>query len=122
MMSFPNDIEHRLWTLTNAVCDKTISEQEFHELELLLQSDPAAREFFVDLFKVNSELSWLISAKQYDSREPGTQTSPALPSQSPALGLFGNSTNFFNQYSPTIFYIAFRNLWSNVYRDGIFYE
>ena len=28
MMSFPENIDPRIWTLTNAVCEGTISEQE----------------------------------------------------------------------------------------------
>ena len=32
------------------------SEQELHELELLLEADPSAKEFYVDFLNINAEI------------------------------------------------------------------
>ena len=87
-MTFPENIDPRIWTLTNADCDGTISEQEMQELELLLDADPSAREFYVDFLKFNAEILWLMSAKQHGTRISGSvSAAPAtnIPYRSPFL-------------------------------------
>jgi hypothetical protein len=111
MSPFPQNIDPRIWTLANAVCEGTISEQEVHELELLLDADPNAREFYIDFLKINAEISWLISSKQHSTMDLGPRISLdsllGPPNPSPNLGFLGNVADFFNHHSPLLFVMLF---------------
>jgi hypothetical protein len=102
-MSFPQNIEPRIWTLANAVCEGTISEQELRELESLLETDASARDFYIDFLKINAELSWLVSAKQHSTMDLGPRVSVdtlvGQPNQSPGLGFLGGFADFFDHHS-----------------------
>jgi hypothetical protein len=102
-MTFPQNIDPRIWTLADAVCEGTISEQELHELELLLEADSSAREFYIDFLKINAELSWLVSAKQHSTMDLGPRVSAdtlmTQPNSSPALGFLGGFADFLNHHS-----------------------
>jgi len=111
MISFPADVSPRLWTLANRMCEGTIDEHETQELGSLLEADANGRDFYVDFLKVNSELSWLISAKQHSTMDLGPRLSvDALtppPSHSPFLDFLGDWTSFFNQHLPLTFTVLF---------------
>jgi hypothetical protein len=102
-MSLPQNIDPRIWTLANAVCEGTITEQELRELELLLETDDSARDFYIDFLKINAELSWLVSAKQHSTMDLGPRVSADIlmgqPNQSPSLGLLGGFADYFNHNS-----------------------
>jgi hypothetical protein len=110
MMPYPQNNIPRIWTLTNVVCEGTISEQELRELELLLEADPDAKEFYVDFLNINAEISWLVSAKQHSTMDLGPRSPvDALiqPERPPILGFLGDWANFFNQHSPLSFILLF---------------
>jgi hypothetical protein len=104
MMFVPKNIDPQVWMLTNAICNGTISKEEMRELELLLDADSSAQDFFVDFLNVNAELSWLISANQHSTMDLGPRPSADAfgtpPVRSPILGFLGNFTDFFNHHSP----------------------
>jgi hypothetical protein len=97
------NIDSRLWWLCNAAYDGTISEEEMRELELLLDADPKAREFYLDFFTINADILWLVSAKQRGMKILNSEISPSplvdVPDRSPLLGFLGDWANFFNQHS-----------------------
>jgi hypothetical protein len=102
-MSFPQNIDPQIWRLVNAVCEGTISEQEFRELELLLETDASARDFYIDFLKINAEISWLVSAKQHSTMDLGPRVLAyslmPKPNQSPGLGFLGGIGDFLNHHS-----------------------
>jgi hypothetical protein len=110
-MSVPQNIDPRIWTLANAVCEGTISEQELRELELLLETDASARDFYIDFLKINAELSWLVSAKQHSTMDLGPRVSADIlvgqSNQSPSLGFLGGFADFFNHHSLLTFVSLF---------------
>ena len=75
IMFLPEDMNAPIWRLANAMCEGTISDEELLELESLLESDPIARDFYVDFLIVNSEISWLISSRQHSSMDIGPRIS-----------------------------------------------
>ena len=104
MIPFPQNSIPRIWTLTNALCEGAITEQELQELELLLETDPNAKEFYIDFININAEISWLISAKQHSAMDLGPRSPVdslvAPPNRSPILGFLGNFADFLNHHSP----------------------
>jgi hypothetical protein len=111
MMSIPENIDLRVWTLANAVCEGTITEQEVQELESLLKADRNALLFYVDFLRINAEILWLVSVKPHSTMDSGTQapTAPIVPhsDRSPVLGFLGDWANFINHHSPLSFMLLF---------------
>ena len=98
MTSFPDskNINARIWTLANAVCEGTISDQEVEELESLLKADRNALLFYLDYLKINAEILWLVSAKQHSTMDSGPAvTLPPLlaPNRPPIFGFLGDLFN-----------------------------
>ena len=92
--------------LANGVCEGTITETEMIELEILLDSDQNALDFYVDFLKVNTEILWLLSDKQHGTIDSDIQL--ALPNRSPIISFFGDWANtLLNQHSPLSFILAF---------------
>jgi hypothetical protein len=112
-MFLPEDMDVPIWRLTNAMCEGTITGEEMCELELLLESDPTARDFYIDFLIINSEISWMVSARQHSSMDLGPRIStdvlenPTKPKKTPVLDFLGNWTDFFNQHSPLSFVLLF---------------
>ena len=75
MSSFPENINPRICQLIAADCNGAITEQEMRELEMLLDADPIAQEFYVDFLTVNAEILWLLSARQRGMRISNSQMS-----------------------------------------------
>ena len=115
-MFLPEDMNAPIWRLANAMCEGTISDKELLELESLLESDPIARDFYIDFLIVNSEISWLISSRQHSSMDIGPRISADVlenlvkPKNNPVLGFFGHITDFFNHYSPLSFVLLFMSV------------
>jgi hypothetical protein len=111
MTSAPDNIDPRIWTLTNAVCQGTISKEEAQELESLLTADPRALEFYVDFLKINVEILWLLSIKPHSTMDSSPQAPPApltdAPERSPTLSFFGDWANFFHHHSSLSFMLLF---------------
>jgi hypothetical protein len=103
MTYFPKNIDSRLWTHANALCNGKISEVEMRELETILDADPNAQGFFVDFMNVNAEILWLVSSKQHSTMDSSPQITITPPKQSPILGFLDDFGNVFNQYSPFSF-------------------
>ncbi|MGD0516850.1 MAG: hypothetical protein ABSA26_04880 [Thermoguttaceae bacterium] len=81
------------------------------ELEMLLDADPMAQEFYVDFLTVNAEILWLLSARQRGMKISGLHASSApetnIPNQSPILTFLSDWSSFFNQHSPLTFILIF---------------
>jgi hypothetical protein len=111
MIPFPQNTIPRIWTLSNAVSEGTISEQELHELELLLETDLNVKEFYIDFININAEISWMVSAKRHTAMDlgPGISLDSLLgpPNPPPNLGFLGNYAEFFNQHLPLSFMFIF---------------
>ena len=122
MTSVPDNINPRIWTLTNAVCQGTISKEEAQELESLLTADPRALEFYVDFLKINVEILWLLSIKPHSTIDSGDQAPPAPlaapPDRSPILGFLGDWANFFNQHSPLSYLLLFVMLGMTIFASS----
>ena len=110
-MSFPENINPRIWTLTNAVCEGHYYRAGSQELEALLKADRNALEFYVDFLRINVEILWLVSIKPHSTMDSGTQSPPAPliapPERSPILGFLDDWTSFFNHHSPLSFILFF---------------
>lgn len=111
MSSFPENINPRICQLIAADCNGTITEQEMQELEMLLDADPLAQEFYVDFLTVNAEILWLLSARQRGMNISDLHGPPApetnVPIQSPILTFLSDWSSFFNQHSPLTFIFIF---------------
>jgi hypothetical protein len=112
-MFIPEDMDAPIWKLANAMCEGTISDEELRELELLLESDPVARDFYIDFIIINSEISWLIRARQHSSMDLGPRISvdvlenPTKPKKTPVVEFLSNWADFLNQHSPLSFILLF---------------
>jgi hypothetical protein len=108
MSSFPENINPRVCQLINADCNGTITEQEMHELEMLLEEDPVAQEFYVDFLTVNAEILWLMSARQRGMKISNSQAPEiSIPNRSPLLTFIDDWAGIFNQHSPLTFILIF---------------
>jgi hypothetical protein len=105
MTSFPENIDPRVWLLSNKVCEGTISEQEVQELESLLKADRNALVFYVDFLKINSEIQWLVSVRPHSTLD--SDTCIPTPERSPILDFLSGWTSFFNQHSPLSYILLF---------------
>lgn len=124
MMDNQEKIDHRLWWLTNANFDGTISENERLELESILETDPDALAFYVEFLTFNADILWLISAKQHGLEAINKQISKAPLADSsghnPVLVFLEDWTNFFNQHSPLSFVLIFLILGLLIFARYIF--
>ena len=111
MSTFPENISPRICQLTAADCNGTITEQEMHELEMLLDEDPRAQEFYVDFLTVNAEILWLVSAKQRGMNISASKEISIpeinIPNRSPVLTFLGDCASYINQHSPLSFILIF---------------
>jgi hypothetical protein len=108
MSSFPENINPRVCQLITADCNGTITEQEMHELEMLLEEDPVAQEFYVDFLTVNAEILWLMSARQRGMKISNSQAPEiSFPNRSPLLTFIDDWAGIFNQHSPLTFILIF---------------
>lgn len=104
MMPLSDNANPRIWQLANSVCEGTITEQEFYELEELLESDREAKEFYIDYLNLNAELSWMMGCKcqgeeLFACSQNKTLDNEKLP-PSGFLDLFAGFTDYFQQHSP----------------------
>ena len=124
MSSFPENINPRICQLVAADCNGTITEQEMQELEMLLDADPIAQEFYVDFLTVNAEILWLLSARQRGMKISGSHGPSApemnIPNRSPVLTFLGDWASFFNQHSPLSFILIFLMFGLAILRRYIF--
>jgi hypothetical protein len=102
MIPLPQITIPRIWTLSNAVCEGTITEQELAELESLLEADPSAKEFYLEFVNINAEISWMVSARQHSTFDLSPRfpidALDTRPVQSPILDFLGNITNFIGHH------------------------
>ena len=115
-MDFHDNISPRLWELVHASCERTISEQEESELAALLESDPNALDFYIDILNLEADIAWLASAKSHNEMDPGYDgamdaRTASMPPRSPTLGFLANLTSggmqFLNDHSPWSFVMLF---------------
>jgi hypothetical protein len=116
MTPFPQNTIPRIWALSNAMCEDTITEQELRELESLLKADPDAQKFYLMFLNINAEISWMISAKQHSALDLGPRSADysVSPSRSPVLEFLGDWARFFNQHSPMSYVLLFMVLCATV--------
>jgi hypothetical protein len=116
MTPFPQNTIPRIWALSNAMCEDTITEQELRELESLLKADPDAQKFYLMFLNINAEISWMISAKQHSALDLGPRSADysVSPSRSPVLEFLGDWARFFNQHSPLSYVLLFMVLCATV--------
>ena len=109
MMPFPQNTIPRIWTLSNANCDGTITEQELQELQSLLEADPDAKQFYADFLNISAEISWMISAKQHSALDLGPRSADysISPNRAPILDFLGDWAKFFSQHSPMSYVFLF---------------
>jgi hypothetical protein len=106
MMPMPKNTNPRIWALSNAVCEGTITEQELQELESLLETVPDAKEFYADFLNINAELSWMVSAKKHSPMDLGPRSPVdglAPINKSPVLGFLGSLNDYLTHQSPISF-------------------
>jgi hypothetical protein len=74
------------------------------DLELLLDADRSAQEFYVDFLTVNAEILWLFNAKQrgmmFSKSQVFSAPVEAPPNRSPIPGFLGNFVDYLNHHSP----------------------
>ena len=122
MMDDQEKFDHRLWWLTNADIDDTVSENEMLELESLLETDPGALAFYVEFLTLNADILWLISAKQHGMEAIKRQVCNApvtdSTSHNPVLDFLGDWVSFFNQHSPLSYLLIFVMLGMTIFASS----